>query len=327
MILFRGCFCYDDPSMFGEKARRIEELEQQVAGLEEERESFAPFIADAQAIHDEVSNLMSHPGTTETIAQKAFEHVLATRRSEVETSLRDFHIQANIDDLLEAAADTVEQTEGERIALEAVEMVESDSKLAAAVQEKARQIAWEEALGRIATTEKKAAEEALLLEEERRIFFNKLNVQYEFDGELNLADEELLRYLKHGDKLRLELFAHRAKIGAMLEMTWRDAAEDTKGWVITHCTTSVYLYENEYQPAHSKILIPYHGILVPSTIIGYRRNADNIIKDDMKIGFSNNSRKSSLYWMSIGAGETDHQPVVTDCRLEAKKIESLEPPK
>jgi hypothetical protein len=320
MILFGGAFCYDDPSMFGEKARRIEELEQQVAELEEERGSFAPFIADAQAIHAEVSNLMSRPGTTEKIAQTAFEHVLATRRNEVETSLRDFHIQANIDDLLEAAADTVEQTEGERIAVEAAEMVESDSKLAAAVQEKARQVVWEEALARIADNEKEAAAEALLLEEERRIFFNRLNVQYRFDGEINLDDAELLHYLKHGDVLFLQLHAHRSGIDAELQLVWRKESETSKGWVADHCNKSLNFSSNEYQQGGT-MLLPMQCITKPGIITGSGKLTTGVLRHDMPFGIEYG--KSDHNWVRIGGSDVRYNAVITGCRIDAKEIEAL----
>lgn len=311
--------------MFGEKARRITELSDEVKGLQAQLDEVAPFIDDAKTISDHVGELMQRPGsigyTASQIAAQAFKNIHDQRINEVRNQLAAQYTAEHQDALYKQLLDEVREQEGAQMDKDAQTLVQTNADFIETVRNKARTAVWQEVLDRIAITEKTSVEAALLLEEERRIFFNEFNVRFKFDGEINLNDEELLRHLKHGDRLQIELMALSSKVATTLEMQWRKETEKQQGWSLHHASPRcIFIAESEWKDGYAPRL-PMQLITPVYAIGGTGTHLYNLVKDDTQIGIT---KERTSYQIRVGAADHEGKAVVTDCKILPKIIESLD---
>ena len=312
--------------MFGEKARHIAELSGKVEDLRAQLDEVAPYIDDAKTISTHVGELMQRPisigYTASQISAQAFKNIHDQRISEARDQLATQYATEHQDTLYQRLLDEVREQEGAQMDRDAQTLVQTDANFIETVRNKARAVVWQEALGRIAVAEKASVEEALLLEEERRIFFNEFNVRFKFDGEINLNDEELLRHLKHGDRLEIELASISSKVTTTLEMQWRKETDKQLGWSLHHASPRcIYITESEWKDGYVPRL-PMQLITPVHAIGGTGTRLYDLIKDDTQIGVT---KEHTPYQIRVGYADHDGKALVTGCRVLPKIIESLNP--
>lgn len=312
--------------MFGEKARHITELSDKVEELQAQLDEVAPFIDDAKTISTHVGELMQRPisigYTASQIAAQAFKNIHDQRIEEARNQLATQYAAEHQDVLYQRLLDEVREQEGAQMDKDAQTLVQTDADFIETVRNKARAVVWQEALGRVAVAEKASVEAALLLEEERRIFFNEFNVRFKFDGEINLNDEELLRHLKHGDRLEIELETLSSKIATTLEMQWRKETDKQQGWSLHHVSPRcIFITESEWKDGYVPRL-PMQLITPVHAIGGTGTHLYNLVKDDTQIGIT---RERTSYQIRVGYADHDGKALVTGCRILPKIIDSLDP--
>lgn len=311
--------------MFGNKARQIDALQQQVAGLKDELAEARPYLADARAIGAQVAELLQRKEsinyTSSQLAHIAYQAVLTERQQEVQDQLVAEYRAKNEQALLQRLTEETRQNEGEQIEQDVALMVQTDVVLRRRLEQEARETVWREAEERIAGSYKEQAAKALSGEEQRRTYFEQLNTQFRLEDELNLDDSELLRYIRHGDRLRVSLIGRQdSSRPASVDFVWQKITSEEQGWVLTDAAPEGVVLLSDGRSEPENLSLPG----VSQSQIGIQKGIYddrfmfNVLRTDML--FSIRAHAES-YIFHIEADQGDDVAVITDCKFIPKEIE------
>ena len=218
--------------MFGKKEAEIARLNKIV-----------PYAEDAQAIHDEVAHLMEKPSnfTTSQIAQRAFENIRSLRFKEAEDILYDYYVHEHTEELFARVLEDVRKIDGDRIAAAAKLAVETDPEVAVAARDNAFTVLGAEAAQEVIRDSITTQQAAIDQEKERLIALNRLDVELQLTGKLDISTERVKKLLQHGDRLSMKFITPQDKDGE-LNLRWYEAGvtEREKGWVYDGASENLF---------------------------------------------------------------------------------------
>jgi hypothetical protein len=221
--------------MFGEKNKRITELEAQIASYDE----VSPYLDDARAIHNTVAELASTPYTSTAIARLAFERVKQEKIGTVHNQLAAEYYEKYRTELYNNLYEAEKLNHGDEIAQTASEHVAMDTQLRLKLIEQAKQQLWKDKIAEVAFAEVTAQEAVVEREKQRLIALNQFDVRFVDEGRLDLEDQKLCDLLKVGDTLNLYFEKYKKDPGT-LTYTWSEDGEKKKDWAFTSASQSIY---------------------------------------------------------------------------------------
>lgn len=240
----------------------LEQLHSRIGYLEEELEELRPlmpFLDLAKEISGETVRLLRekypddpdlfHSASVgydfEEIGEIAYENVLKRKISAAREELVAEYEQKHRKELYEKVVSNLQQSEGQNIAKEVRQKIETDPKLAIELRDSARKELAARALGVVHTEISEEQQAIVNAEAERQIELDRLDVKFAVERELDLSSDLVRELIEVGD--RLEIYSPQDKNRKNpLVFTWTKDANNLEGWTWTGAPAELVLKKDSY---------------------------------------------------------------------------------
>ncbi|HSX29757.1 MAG TPA: hypothetical protein VLE73_04335 [Candidatus Saccharimonadales bacterium] len=273
------------------------------------------FLTLAQELDAETQSLIQQGGHKDEIGRIAYENVMLRQAQKAKKELAARYEAQHRQELYRQVLADIEATQGADILQEVQRRVETDQKLAKQLHDSARKAILARAEGIVAGNITAEQERILGNEVTRQIELDKLDVQFMFDGKIDINDPRVTAMLKPEDRVTI-YFAHpyqgekkQKKAGAIF--TWReDLVNNSTGWVLTDTIKAEHSYRsftNAVAPG-----VPPRRFVQPAAELHAYSDGSTRVTPGILV------RDTALFaaWENA-AGEPLHAPIQIEYRPEA----------